>query len=57
MQNHCPVTDQAYAKTMQSASKALGVMSKHFVHFGRGTGPIAYEMQKVDPQYIKMIDN
>ena len=29
-QNHRPITNQAYAKTMRSACKALSVMSKHF---------------------------
>ena len=56
-QNHFSIIDQAYAKTMRSACKALGVMSKHFVHFGPGTGAVACEMQEVDPQYIKIFGN
>ena len=57
LQNNRPITNQAYVKAMQSTYNALGVMSKHIVHFGRGTGAVARKMQEVDPQYIKMIDN
>ena len=56
-QNHRPITNQTYAKTMQSACKALGIMPKHFDHFGRGIGAVACKMQEVDSQYIKIISN
>ena len=42
---------------MKQACNALGITSKHFVHFGCDTGVVACEMQEVDPQYIKMIGN
>ena len=55
--NEHSIINQAYASTMKQACKALGITSKHFVHFGQGTGAVVYEMQEVDPQYIKIIEN
>eukprot|EP00536_Pseudo-nitzschia_multiseries_P006942 jgi/Psemu1/16486/gm1.16486_g len=51
--NGHPITDQAYAKTMRTAFKALGVISKHFAHFGRSTGAVAYKMQERRSIFVK----
>ena len=34
------VNNQTYAKAMRSACKNRGVVSKHFVHFGRSVGAV-----------------
>eukprot|EP00536_Pseudo-nitzschia_multiseries_P014559 jgi/Psemu1/39174/gm1.39174_g len=57
-QNDHPITDQACAKTIQTAYNALGVVSKHGVRFDPCTGVVACKMQEVNPQYdLKMIRN
>ena len=53
--NECLIADQAYASTMKHAYRSLGITSKHFVEFGRGTDVVACEMQEVDLQHIKTI--
>eukprot|EP00536_Pseudo-nitzschia_multiseries_P008531 jgi/Psemu1/20624/gm1.20624_g len=56
-QNQDSISNQAFAKSTWNACKSLGILSKHFVHFGCGSGAVVLEMQEVDLQYIKMIGN
>ena len=42
---------------MKLVFKKLKVFSTHFVHFGRGIGPIYMELKQMEPQYIKNVGN
>ena len=42
---------------MKLVFKKLKIFSTHFVHFGRGIGIIEMELKRMEPQYIKNLDN
>ena len=42
---------------MKIVSKKFKISSTHFLHFGRGIGPVEMELKQMIPQYIKDIGN
>jgi hypothetical protein len=58
MANHKKaITDQYYAKSIRNACASLGIVSKHFVHFGRSVGAVQAEMYELDGSEIKVLGN
>jgi hypothetical protein len=55
--NTVSVNNQTYAKAMRSTCKMLGVVSKHFVHFGRSVGAVKAELEEMDSSLIKNLGN
>ena len=51
------VSIQTYAKAMRSICKKLGIVSKHFVHFGRSVGAVKAELEEMDSALIKKLGN
>jgi hypothetical protein len=48
------VNNQTYAKAMRSTCKTLGIVSKHFVHFGRSVGAVKADLEEMDASLIKI---
>ena len=46
---------ETYLNVMKFLFKKLKIFSTHFIHFGRGIGPIEMELKKMEPRYIKII--
>ena len=42
---------------MKLLFKKLKIFSTHFVHFGRGIGPIIMEFKQMKPRHIKNLGN
>ena len=58
MANHKKaITDHNYAKSIRNACASLGIVSKHFVHFGRSVGAVQAEMYELDGSEIKVLGN
>ena len=55
--NTISVTDQAYASNMKNACRHLGIISKHFVHFGRSAGSVKAELDELDGYNINDLGN
>jgi hypothetical protein len=51
--NTIAVKDQNYSKAMKSICEELGIISKHYIHFGRAVGPIDLGLQEIDQADIK----
>ena len=51
------LSDNAYYKCMKDACNTLGITSKHFVHFGRGAGPVRAELEELDGFNIADLGN
>ena len=42
---------------MKLVSKKLKIFSTHFLHFGRGIGPIEMELNQMEPRHIMHVSN
>ena len=42
---------------MKLIFKKLKIFGTHFVHFGRGIGPIEIELEHMEPKYNKNLGN
>ena len=51
------MSDKAYARGIKEACVARGIVSKHYIHFGRGTGPVKAELQELDGYNIDDLGN
>jgi hypothetical protein len=51
------VSDQTYAKNMKGICKELGIVSKHYIHFGRAVGAVSAELSELDSLSIKQLGN
>ena len=51
------IQDDTYQNTIKILFKKLNIFSTHFVHCGRGSGPIAIKINQMEPYYIKNIAN
>ena len=49
--------DETYQNAMKHIFNKLNISITHFVHFGRGIGPIETELKKMEPQYINNLGN
>ena len=55
--NTISVTDQPYASNMKNACRHLGIISKHFVHFGQSAGSVKAELDELDGYNINDLGN
>ena len=51
------IHDDTYQNAMKLVFKKHKIFSTHFVHFGRGIGPIEMELKQMEHQYIKNLGN
>ena len=51
------IQDETYRNAMKLLFKKLNIFSNHFLHFGRGIGPVEMKLKQMEPHYINNICN